>query len=128
MTEVAGDNEFVIEPAPETKVHTPVPDVGVFPFNNVFGEEIQMVWLDPAFEIVGPGFTVIVMLETDGAQGELEIVHAKIFVPKPNAVISVFGSVGFVIVPAPETKVHKPVPIVGAFTVMVAVGTLKHTV
>ncbi len=71
---------------------------------------------------------MIVMVETDGAHGELEIVHAKTFVPKPNAVIPVVGDNEFVMVPAPETKVQAPVPMVGTFAVIVAVGTLKQTV
>ncbi len=82
----------------------------------------------PAFEIVGPGLTMIVIVETEGAQGEFEMVHAKTFVPNPKAVIPVVGDNEFVIVPAPETKVQAPVPMVGAFAVIVAVGTLKQTV
>ncbi len=40
---VVGESELVTTPVPETKVQTPVPDIGVFPFNVVVGEEIQIV-------------------------------------------------------------------------------------
>ena len=50
------------------------------------------------------------------------MVHAKTFVPKPNPFIVVFGKVGLAIVPVPETKVHKPVPMVGVFAVIEVVG------
>ena len=70
----------------------------------------------------------MVILETEGAHGELVIVHAKTFVPKPKPVIEVVGDNELVITPEPETKVHAPVPTAGEFAVIVAVGTLKQTV
>lgn len=70
----------------------------------------------------------MVMFETAGAQGAFEMVHAKTFTPNPKAVTVVFGKFGLEIVPLPETKVHKPVPTIGALAVIVAVGTLKQTV
>ena len=78
--------------------------------------------------MVGPGFTNIVILETEGAQGELVIVHANTFVPIVKPEIGEVGDNEFEIIPVPETKVHAPVPIVGAFAVIVAVGTLKQIV
>ena len=53
VIEVVGDNEFVIVPPPETKVHTPVPTVGTFEFINAFGLLMHNVWLEPAFARVG---------------------------------------------------------------------------
>jgi hypothetical protein len=38
-------------------------------------EEIQMVWLGPALEGVGVSSTVMVMVEEEGGQTPLEIVH-----------------------------------------------------
>ena len=43
-------------------------------------------------------------------------------VPNPKPVIVVFGRVAFVIVPLPETNVHKPVPTVGVLAVIAVVG------
>ena len=40
---VVGDNELVIIPVPETKVHAPVPTPGEFAFIVVVGEEIHKV-------------------------------------------------------------------------------------
>jgi hypothetical protein len=50
---VLGNKEFVIIPEPETKLHAPVPTAGKFPLSIVVGEEMQRVWLEPAFEIEG---------------------------------------------------------------------------
>ena len=43
VIEVVGDKEFVIVAVPESKVHTPVPTVGVLAAIIAFGDEIQMV-------------------------------------------------------------------------------------
>jgi len=112
----------VIVPEPETSVHNPVPTVGVLAVIVVVGEEIQSVWDAPAFANVGTSFTSMVIVETLGAQGELEIVQAKTFVPIAKPVIVETGEVGEVIVPLPETSVHKPVPTVGVFAVIVVAG------
>ena len=53
VMEVVGESEFVMTPVPETSVHAPVPTVAVFAFIEVVGDEIQSVWLEPAFAIVG---------------------------------------------------------------------------
>ena len=50
------------------------------------------------------------------------MVHAKTLLPNPKPVIVVFGKVGFVIVPEPETKVHKPVPTKAVLAFIVVVG------
>ena len=76
----------------------------------------------PAFETVGISFTIMAIVAEEAAHGRFEIVHAKTFVPKAKPVIDVFGKVGFVIVPEPETKVHKPVPTVGVFADMMVLG------
>jgi len=119
---VFGEVGEVIVPLPETKVHKPVPTIGVLAAIEVVGEEIQSVCEIPAFAIVGISFTTIAIVAEEEAQGELEIVHWKIFVPNPNPLIVVFGKVGEEIVPLPETKVHKPVPTIGVFAAIVVVG------
>ena len=43
VIEDVGDNEFVIVPPPETKVHTPVPTVAVFADIKALGLLIQIV-------------------------------------------------------------------------------------
>lgn len=43
VTLVVGDNELVIVPEPEIKVHTPVPTVAVLAVMNVFGLLIHNV-------------------------------------------------------------------------------------
>jgi len=65
-------------------------------------------------------------VEVDGGQVPLEIVHWKTFVPVLSAVIPVVGDVGVIIVPPPDTNVHKPVPTTGVLPVIVAVA--KHNV
>ncbi len=50
---VEGDNELVIVPPPETSAHVPLPTVAEFAAIVATGLEIQIVWLGPAFEIVG---------------------------------------------------------------------------
>lgn len=78
--------------------------------------------------MVGPGFTNMVMFETEGAQGAFEMVQAKTFVPIPNPEIGVVGDKEFEIIPVPETRLHEPEPMSGVLALIVAVGTLKHTV
>lgn len=82
----------------------------------------------PALAIVGTCLTVIVTFETEGAQGEFEMVHAKIFVPKPNPVIEVVGEREFVILPDPETNVHTPVPTVAVLAAIIVFGLVIHNV
>ena len=65
--------------------------------------------------MVAPPVLVIVTVEDVAGQGGLVIVHWKTFVPKPKPVTPDVGDVGVVIVPAPLTSVHRPVPIVGVF-------------
>jgi len=85
------------------------------------GEVMQSVWVGPAFEIVGKSFTINATVAVEARQGGLEMVHAKIFMPKPKPVIVEFSWVGFEIVPLPETRVHKPVPTVGVLAAIMVV-------
>jgi hypothetical protein len=54
--------------------HAPVPTVGVLAA-NVADPVVQIVWIVPAFEMVGGAFTVMVTSEVDAVHGELLIVH-----------------------------------------------------
>lgn len=54
-------------------------------------------------------------------QGGFEIVHTNTFAPAPTDVIVVVADPGVVIVPAPLTNVHVPVPAVGVFPAIVKV-------
>jgi hypothetical protein len=125
---VVGESEFVIVPLPEIKVQAPTPTVAALAAIVVVGEVIQSVCVGPAFDTEGISFTTITMVEEDAAHGALEIVHSKTFVPKPKLVIVVFGNAGYVIVPLPETKVHKPVPTIGVFADIIIVGEEMQTV
>lgn len=84
--------------------------------------------MEPAFAIVGTSFTTIAIVADELAQGELEIVHAKIFVPKPNPVTDVVGDNEFVMTPVPDTNVQTPVPIVAVFAVIRVFGLLIQSV
>ncbi len=119
---VFGNVGLVIVPKPETKVHNPVPTVGVFADINAFGLVIQSVCVLPALATVGTSLTSIVIVEDEAKQGAFEIVHWKTFVPNGNPVIEVVGESEFVIVPPPETNVHAPVPTVAVLAVITVVG------
>lgn len=66
-------------------------------------------------------------VEEEDGHTPLLIVHWKTSIPTPKAVIPVVSNVGVVIVPAPDNKVHKPVPTTAVLPAMVAV-VLAHTV
>jgi hypothetical protein len=68
----------------------------------------------------GSAIPVMVTFETDDTHGALEIDHRKTLAPVPRPVNVVLGSVGFVMVPLPEIKVHEPVPTAGVLPVNVA--------
>ena len=60
-------------------------------------------------------------MDVDGGQTPLLMVHWKIFELNPNPVTPLVSTVGVVTTPAPEIKLHNPVPMVGVLAVMVAV-------
>ena len=57
-------------PVPETTDQAPVPTTGVFPASvTVVNPQVaDVVWLLPAFAVVGGAFTVIVALADDGLE------------------------------------------------------------
>lgn len=118
-----------IVPAPAITLQTPVPAVGVLAA-IVADEVTQTVWSGPAAAIEGTAFVIIVMFETEEAQGGLLMDHVSTVIPGVNPVTVVFRTNGFVIVPEPETKTHIPVPLAGLFpfNVAVAVPVVAHKV
>jgi hypothetical protein len=127
MAEV-GEVELEITPVPETNVQTPLPTVGVLPAISVVGVEIHKVWSGPATDVVGSLLTLIVTLELDDAHGEFEIVHTITLLPVAKLVTVVVGELGVVIVPDPEAMVQIPVPTVGVFPPITALGEEIQTV
>lgn len=111
----------VIVPAPPMSVHKPVPAVGLLAA-IVAVDVTQTVWSGPAAAIEGGALVVIVMLETEEAQGGLLIDHVKTVCPGVKPVTVVFLTSGFVIVPEPETLTQIPVPLAGLFPLSVAVA------
>ncbi len=76
----------------------------------------------------GTCFTLIVTVDTEGAHGALEMVHAKTLFPNPKPVIEVVGESELVITPVPETNVQTPVPTVAVFAVINVFGLVIHSV
>ena len=101
-------------PEPPINVQSPEPAVGVLAA-IVALELTQTVWSGPAAAIDGGALTVIVTLDVDELQGELVIDQVRIVTPGEIPVTVVFLKSGFVIVPEPETKTQRPVPIAGLF-------------
>ena len=64
---------------------------------------------------------------TEEGQAELLMLHSKIFGPTASAVRPVVAEVADVIDPPPAIKLHKPVPTVGVFPKIVAVGEVIQT-
>lgn len=73
----------------------------------------------------GGATPVTVTLETELAQGGLEMVHLKTFAPVPSPVTVVEGDKEFVMVPDPEIKVQAPVPVTGVFAAMIAPAVVQ---
>jgi hypothetical protein len=116
---VVADPGVVIVPDPLTNVHVPVPDVGLFP--AIVNVVLHSVWLGPAAAVVGATTPVIVTVDVVEGQGAFAIVHINTFAPTPNPVTPEVGEEGVVMVPAPLTSVHVPVPIVAVLPANVAV-------
>ena len=60
--------------------------------------------------------------ETEGEHGELEIVHLKTFIPNPNPVMFVVGESEFVMMPVPEINDQVPTPTVALLAAITVVG------
>jgi hypothetical protein len=104
---------------PEITDQVPIPCKTLFAFNVAV--LLQTVCWLPAFEMVGGRSLVIETVDEEGAQTPLVIVHSKILMPgfKAETVDNVLP--GFETVEVPVNTDHEPVPIKGAFEVIVAV-------
>ena len=115
----------VIVPPPDTTVHEPLPMAAILP-PIIAALLIQIVWSAPAIGAVGNEFTVICILEVEGAQAPLLISHSNKFTPKPIFVTVVVADVADVIVPLPEIKLQLPTPILGTFPLIIAVALVTQ--
>lgn len=73
--------------------------------------------------VVGDNRVIDTLSEDDG-QEPLLMVQINTFGPLPKPVTPLVGLEGVVILPAPLSNVHKPVPTVGVFPAIVAVVPL----
>lgn len=105
-------------PVPAITDHVPIPTIGILPFKEDTAE--QIVESIPAFAGVAKVLIVATTVSVVGTQVPFEIVHTNTLTPTLTPVIEDVGDVGLVIVPLPETIVHKPVPTIGVLPFSVA--------
>jgi len=99
--------------APLTTLHIPVPSAGALPA-RVAIVVLHKDWSEPAAAAVGGKAIFITTSSVDDAQEPLLIVHLNVtLVPAVKPVTPVVDNVAVVIVAAPLTTLHMPVPIVG---------------
>jgi len=115
-----GEAGVVMVAVPETRVHNPVPTVGVLPA-RVTVELVQAVWSAPALAVVGLSLLVIITSSKEGVHEPLLMVQRSVLAPTPIAVTPDVGEAGVVIVAVPDITVHAPVPTVGVFPARVVV-------
>jgi hypothetical protein len=116
-----GEVGVTTNPGPLTTFHTPIPTTGVLPAKLAVDVFAQTDWVGPALETVGFASRCIETVEVEFAQTPFPIVHWNTFTPTPKVLTALVGNVGVAIVPAPETKLHVPVPIAGVFPFKFAV-------
>lgn len=109
---VIGLNALVNVQLPLTFDHIPVPTVGVFAASVVLVTE-QSCWSLPAMAFVIEPACIITTVSLEEVQGELDIVHTKVFIPALKPVTVDVGLVALVIVPLPFSFVQTPFPVVG---------------
>jgi hypothetical protein len=125
---LVGERELLITPVPDTRVHEPLPTVGLLAAIVVVGLKAQIVWFGPALANDGAAFVVIVIFETEEAQGELLIDQVKTVNPGVNPVIEDVGERELVIMPDPETLIQLPIPIEGALAARTVDPAVTQTV
>jgi hypothetical protein len=118
VTDDVGLNAFANVAEPLLTVQLPVPDVGAFAAS--VAEVPHTLSSEPALDVVGEDTLVIVTLLIEAVQGELEIVHTRIFDPADKPVTDDVGLEALANVAEPLLTVQLPVPDVGAFAASVA--------
>jgi len=128
VTSDVGDDGVAIVAVPLTMLHEPVPWVIVLPA-NVKLLLLQLVWLGPALGTVDAGTFVSTTSSVDTVQGPLETVHLNVaLVPDGTPVIPDVLEEGVVMEAVPLTRLHAPVPIVGAVAFMVKLPLLQFVI
>ena len=109
----------VMVTVPETTVHTPAPTVAVFAA-NVAVVVLQSVLSFPAAAVLGGKLKFTTTSSVEAAHAPFEIVQRKEYeFPATIPVTEVVAEVVLVIVAAPETRLHTPVPTVGVLAEIV---------
>lgn len=123
VTPEVGEAGVVMVAVPDTTLHNPVPDAGVFPARVVV-VTLHKSWLGPALDTVGAMASLIVTLEVDGAQGALLMVHTRVAeVPGTSPVTPEVGEAGVVMVAVPALTDQSPVPKAGVLADKLVVVT-----
>lgn len=113
---------------PPTKLQTPLPTEGFDAFMVAVPGEAHTVCGDPAFAVLGDGFTVMT-ISLLAEQVPLVIVQRSVRVPVVVMPVTVVvGDPGVVIVAVPLTNDQTPVPEVGVLAAMVALPGLWQIV
>jgi hypothetical protein len=120
VTPEVGLEGVVIVAVPDITVQVPVPTMAVFPARVVV--EPQIVWSEPAADVVGTSLLVMTTSSVEAVHGELLMVHLNVAAPIPRPVTPEIGLVGVVTVAVPDITVQAPVPTVAVFPARVAVA------
>jgi hypothetical protein len=112
---------------PDKTVHTPSPTRGMLPLRLVFGEEMQMDCVLPAFEISGTSSTWMLLVDVF-VQAPFVSCHCKTLSPSPKLVTLLVCEFGLLNVPLPEIIDQLPIPVVGIFADNTVDGELTQSV
>ena len=126
VTPDIGSLGSVIVAVPDTTLHAPMPVVTVLAVKVVV-VILHRFWLAPATEVVGGAAIVIITSSVDAPQAGLLMDHLKVtLLPAVKPVTVLVGEVGVVIVAAPDTTVHCPVPVLAVLPAKVVLVTLHR--
>ncbi len=126
VTPDVGEEAVVIVAAPLTTLQVPVPDVGALPA-RVAVVTLQIFWSGPAEAVVPGAATSITTSSVELAHTPLAMVQRNVTAaPTVKPVNPEVAEVGVVMVAAPLTTDHTPLPVVGVLPAKVAVVTLQR--